>query len=468
MSKSAFKRIFPDGSACKVAIDEEIRFEYTKNLQIQSALWKFSILIFPQFTTAIVKPEEWIPKIQELREEYAKIKEQYIITPNEDEALGPLTNNQDSKWQQYFVDNKLHAEIKKDMDRLFCNIPFFKDPENQVIIDRILFLFVRKSGIMYYQGCHELCALIFFLFSKEMIAHMPTADDYNDPDYSYNFLFCKEYIEADAYWVYAELFQKLEFLYKPSDPEIPNATALIITYCDKIQNKLLSQYAPEVSQRLSDWEIQSSYMIPWVRLLFSRVMAFGDIFPFWTRLFTFFPNFEIIRFICVSLIMTKRKFINAAEESTDIYKLMASYDHNLIPNPNKIMYDAVIKYETALKLTKNPLQELLSDYKTMAKNIQELSHEDIDNQLSRLRTSLVAFLQTKGKGSFPEFDIPDSPTNTPTVDEQFTESSEVIELPKANANNEADLNTLWQEDEELFKGKKDLFNIPHDNLFDES
>lgn len=128
-------------------------------------------------------------------------RESLIIKPSTVEKNDhPLSNSNNSKWNQYYRDQELWEEIEKDVKRTRTDVSFFwqaVDPKNNLdserllqqqqkrktelsveekeqyiethsdVLARILFLYAKiNSGIRYVQGMNEIAALLYFCFYK--------------------------------------------------------------------------------------------------------------------------------------------------------------------------------------------------------------------------------------------------------------------------------------------------------------
>ena len=220
-----FYDFFPRGTIFKPILDELVTFGKFYHQKLKSSILKFYLQIFPHFSSESIIQSEWIAKIKENREEYEKIKEKFHVIPNDEDddedKLGPLTTNKDSKWAKYFNDKALKEEIEKDTSRLFQSEPFFQKKRNLEHINEILFLHVRQfPEFKYLQGFHELCGVIFYIFTNEMTVSEPLQED--DPEYGFKFLFSEEFVDADVFWTYSEVINYVKDFYMPSTPTTSN------------------------------------------------------------------------------------------------------------------------------------------------------------------------------------------------------------------------------------------------------
>ncbi len=103
---------------------------------------------------------------------YKKLKETHSLNPHE--ALNsniqddPLSQSQQSVWNQHFCDKELCAVIKQDVVRTFPGVEFYRKQFIQDIMINILFCYARENPIMCYrQGMHEILAPILFVMHSD-------------------------------------------------------------------------------------------------------------------------------------------------------------------------------------------------------------------------------------------------------------------------------------------------------------
>lgn len=80
----------------------------------------------------------------------------------------PLSQSDQSIWNQHFCDKELCAVIKQDVIRTFPGVEFFRRPSIQEIMTNILFCYAREHPeICYRQGMHEILAPVLFVLHSD-------------------------------------------------------------------------------------------------------------------------------------------------------------------------------------------------------------------------------------------------------------------------------------------------------------
>lgn len=121
--------------------------------------------------------ERW-PKQRTLaREHYRALKEGFVMNPHlkTDVCDDPLSQSEQSLWNQHFCDQELCAVIKQDVVRTFPGVDFFRKHAIQQLMTNVLFCYARQFPAMCYrQGMHEILApLIFVIHSdQQALAHI--------------------------------------------------------------------------------------------------------------------------------------------------------------------------------------------------------------------------------------------------------------------------------------------------------
>ncbi|KAH0787891.1 TBC1 domain family member 5 isoform X2 [Histomonas meleagridis] len=451
--KLAFSTLFRNGTAFKPTLDDQILSGRFNTIKIHSAVWKFYLLIFPSSNSVSIHPGEWMNILQKKREEYIKIKEKFSIQPdNEKDEDGPLGATVGSGWNQYFEDNNLRALIMKDINRLFQEIPFFCEKENQDIILDIIFFHLRNNPTLeYYQGYHELCGMIYYVFKNEM----RVTENTKDPcDKFFNFMFDSNYVEADTFWVYSSLIQNLEILYRP--PSISSDDSYSMRKCLEIQNVMLSRYSQEESRILQSVNPSAS-MLSWIRLLFVRMFGIQDCIPIWSIIFAHFPDLNLIYYIALSVLLSIKSDILAAESETDILNIVY---HLKTPNPNAIIYDALRKMAPSNEpeIRKHALYDPISnETEQLIKEINTISKDDLIDKLEKIR-DMFNLIQKPDNSIIEELMVESTVIQQDDdllMKEQNKTENNVSKLPKASKKSiKNDFSILTEEDNISEKKKK--------------
>lgn len=105
---------------------------------------------------------------------YKILKNKYCLNPHsikEDVNDNPLSQSEQSVWNQHFCDQELTDLIKQDVVRTFPGVDFFRKTFIQGIMTNILFCYARQHpNLCYRQGMHEILAPIIFVIHSDQQA----------------------------------------------------------------------------------------------------------------------------------------------------------------------------------------------------------------------------------------------------------------------------------------------------------
>jgi len=252
----------------------------------------------------------------------------------------PLSNTDNSIWKNRFLDKDLLAEIDKDVRRTRSHMHFFFMPTNNDIfkneninnyidyvekkrsevkplslsskyeahadvLTRILFIYAKiNPEVRYIQGMNEVLAPIYYCFSLDQ-----------NPYFS-------QYIEADAYFCFSNLMNKIKDNFLRSKDNTSNGIHSKITNIFRI----LVSLDKDLSQKFIDQKIEIHYFaFRWVTLLLTQEFEIPDVLRLWDSVLSYDSLFEIISFLSVSIFTLKRQeLINA--DFSGIMESMQSLD----------------------------------------------------------------------------------------------------------------------------------------------
>ncbi|XP_021373962.1 TBC1 domain family member 5-like isoform X5 [Mizuhopecten yessoensis] len=311
-----------------------------RSSRFRSICWKVFLEVIPE------DMGRWIPKIREWRAKYDDLKRKLIINPRKavDHSVSdlvvnnPLSQADESPWNQFFLDNELRLTIKQDVIRTFPEIQFFQNPELQEQMIDLLFCYSRAhSSILYKQGMHELLApLIFvlhcdhqaFLHANEVesLGWIPTAyreivKELMDPTY----------LEHDAYAMLCQIMDTVEPWYNSKDILVPktkekvtvtlfsraqdtNSSIAIVSKLTRVHDYILKKFDPELHLHLERLDIAPQiYGIRWVRLLFGREFPMQDLLVLWDALFADGIGFDLVDYVFASMLLYIRDLLLASD-----------------------------------------------------------------------------------------------------------------------------------------------------------
>ncbi|XP_033732943.1 TBC1 domain family member 5-like isoform X2 [Pecten maximus] len=312
-----------------------------RSSRFRSICWKVFLEVIPEDMS------RWVPKMREWRSKYDDLKKKLIINPRKavDHPVSdlhvnnPLSQADESPWNQFFLDNELRLTIKQDVIRTFPEIQFFQNPELREQMIDLLFCYSRShTAILYKQGMHELLApLIFvlhcdhqaFLHANEVesLGWIPTANreivrELMDPTY----------LEHDAYAMLCQIMETVEPWYNSKDimtpkmtkdkvtvalfsrPQDTNSSIAIVSKLTRVHDYILKKFDPELHLHLERLDIAPQiYGIRWVRLLFGREFPMQDLLVLWDALFADGIGFDLVDYVFASMLLYIRDLLLASD-----------------------------------------------------------------------------------------------------------------------------------------------------------
>ena len=114
----------------------------------------------------MVRPNVWTKLLIEKRKEYMKLKEEFLRASPADSAVDPLEIGTESTvWTEYNADERTKKVIKRDIARLYQDIPFFENNDESEeqkekfqndnlnhILDIVFVHLKEHPGFEYQQG----------------------------------------------------------------------------------------------------------------------------------------------------------------------------------------------------------------------------------------------------------------------------------------------------------------------------
>ena len=237
-----------------------------------------------------LKPNEWSDILQKNRSLYDENKKKYMINLSIDirKDKNPLEN------KEYYKDNELYSNIKKDILRTKSNMNFvtklYKNSEtNGQVMNRILFIYAKiHKDVCYVQGMNDLLAPIYYCFSID-----------NDPDN-------KNYVEADSYITFEKLMDIIKKIYIR---KLDNEPGGIYFRLNEIST-LLKIIDYELFLHLKRNKVKMEfYGFRWMALFFTQDFEMPDILRIWDSIFGNNDIFEFLYLLILAAIIIKKKEI---------------------------------------------------------------------------------------------------------------------------------------------------------------
>ncbi|KPA76310.1 hypothetical protein ABB37_08031 [Leptomonas pyrrhocoris] len=204
----------------------------------------------------------------------------------------PLVPAVESSYALQFQVDAVRQTIAKDMSRLFWDVPIFQEPQTKDAVSDILVKYCTAEKREYRQGFHELAAFLYYACHRDkMQAEQLVRDNPVLRSNSFFTVFEKAYADLPAA-VYALLRRLIleednglglaRWYYAATSEQ-----SGVVVACERVQQDLLAQVAPELQHRLdAEYDIQSVvYLVRWLRLLFVRELSFDQLLRVWAVIF---------------------------------------------------------------------------------------------------------------------------------------------------------------------------------------
>lgn len=265
-----------------------------------------------------------------------KNKTRHFIDPHEESkkaAADPLSQSEDSPWNQFFRNTELQKDINRDLERTYPEFEFFQTDQTRANLNRILFIFAKEHpDISYKQGMHELLAPMYFVVHEEARTPPPiVAGDAAEcePAASLRILLDPAFIEHDSFALFNALMNNAaEFFVasrpipapKRQSPSLPDSgdekkpnsaqdePTPVVRRCRKIHHMLLKQKDPRLYDHLQRCNIEPQlYGLRWLKLLFGREFHLQDLLVLWDAIFAYGRSLALVDYIAVSMLIYIRE-----------------------------------------------------------------------------------------------------------------------------------------------------------------
>jgi len=299
------------------------------------------------------QPAEWRRQLEEHRAAFDILHKRHMIDPHaEGKELDPAINNplsqaEESPWQQYFQDAELKKQIVLDTRRVYPENRFFKTKERQDMMLRILFIYAREhQDVLYKQGMHELLAPIIYVLEREALNEEDKNQLKNtepapseDTVELLSVVNSSRYVEHDAYTLFDKLMAHTsswflsparqestqDFEATPfADPHaVDNSTTSpVVLKCKRIQQELLRRADPQLFQYLTDMTIEPQiYALRWVRLLLGREFHLEDVLRLWDAIFAYGQGLALVDYLIVAMLMFIRESLLGKDYTACLQRL---------------------------------------------------------------------------------------------------------------------------------------------------
>ncbi|XP_053409326.1 TBC1 domain family member 5-like isoform X4 [Mercenaria mercenaria] len=312
-----------------------------RSSRFRSIAWKLFLGVLPE------EPSLWTAKTKHLRSKYKDLKDRLIVNPRKavdtvDLSFNnPLSQEEESPWNRFFLDNELRLTIKQDVIRTYPRIEFFQSNQLRNLMVDILFIYAKQNPeVSYRQGMHELLAPMIFVLHCDHQAFLH-ASEMESLDEKIKCVLDPKYLEHDAYAMFSQVMQTMEPWYvskevyptkqniDPSSsqpfarPQDLNPSNVIVTKLTRIQDYLLKKADLELHMHLERHEIAPQiYGIRWIRLLFGREFPMQDLLVLWDAIFADGIGFDLVDFIFVAMLLYLRDHLLSSDYPSCLITLM--------------------------------------------------------------------------------------------------------------------------------------------------
>jgi TBC1 domain family protein 5 len=373
--------LFPAGGtaeACARKLKERGLTGQLRGTRLRSVVWKVLLEVLPPY----VQVSEWPARIAQARKDYAALCTKHYVDPHattaatavadttatiaatttgggglyddviatssQTQAQDPLSQSEDSPWNQYFRNAELQKEINRDLERTYPEHEFFQTDATRGNLNRILFVYAREHpDVMYRQGMHELLAPIYYVVHEEARTPPPVvAGDAAESEAAaaLRVILDPQYIEHDSFALFTALMHNAAEFFLSARPapkaqqqqqqdaidgsgkKSPSAEqepTPIVRRCRRIHHVLLKSKDPRLYDHLVTCNIEPQlYGLRWLRLLFGREFHLQDLLVLWDAIFAYGRSLALVDYICVAMLIYIREQLLCMDEVTAMKRIL--------------------------------------------------------------------------------------------------------------------------------------------------
>ena len=117
----------------------------------RSLCWRVFLNVLPS------NSDQWINSLKSVRENYKMLVDQFYTAQRlQDSSIdltinNPLSQDEDSPWNQHFQDTELRKIVQQDVIRVFPELEFFQNSEIREKLLNILFIYARSHPDLSYR-----------------------------------------------------------------------------------------------------------------------------------------------------------------------------------------------------------------------------------------------------------------------------------------------------------------------------
>ncbi|BGP14289.1 hypothetical protein JCM10213v2_002234 [Rhodosporidiobolus nylandii] len=245
----------------------------------------------------------------------------------------PLGLEEENPWSSWFEDLELRKEIRKDVQRTFPDVDYFRLPATQDRLTNLLFIYCKLTPqVSYRQGMHELLAPLLWAVDFDSLPPPGVGEENSLP----HLVLAREWVEHDAWGLFSELMKNAGTYYdhhpsailspNPQSTFSPSSFALsndaapsrvqpIVSIASHLFS-LLSTVDTPLHAAFTSLQVEPQlFAIRWFRLLFSRELPLPDTLLLWDALFARDPSLQLTEHVALAMLLRIRgALIEAARE----------------------------------------------------------------------------------------------------------------------------------------------------------
>ena len=237
----------------------------------------------------------------------------------------------------------LQQQIEKDVVRTHNKRAFFRHPTIRGMLNRILMVYaLEHPKVSYKQGMNDLVAAVLFLLYRERMSLKEDASvvaieqaAQNAHDENLDLLLDFDFIEHDTYTLLSLMMQRMDAVFCPANDLSPVGSPARQSWLQRAPNTgawdILSrlQWIQNVRLRIEDEELPvhllkhgihpHMYLLPWIRLLFSREYCMEGLWLLWDAIFALSPvDFAFANYVSVAMIEDMRSDLISLSDMASI------------------------------------------------------------------------------------------------------------------------------------------------------
>ncbi|KAF8418799.1 rab-GTPase-TBC domain-containing protein [Tirmania nivea] len=280
---------------------------------IRSLCWKL-FLYLPD-----VAPQTWSPVLASSRDVFTTLRAK-LLGPLEtgnigindedpDHPIDPLAEDPSNPWSQLRKDEELRREILQDVERCMPDHDYFRSEKAQKRMLDVLFVYCKlNEDIGYRQGMHEIVAPILWVVDKDAVA-ADFEEISGDEKYMLEAL-DPAYVDHDTFSIFQAVMHSARPWYElgeEDDDTGRKGNSPIVEKSRVIHEDLLMAVDPQLARHLKELDVLPQvFLIRWIRLLFGREFPFEQLLILWDSLFAEDPDFNLVDYICVAMLLRIR------------------------------------------------------------------------------------------------------------------------------------------------------------------